>query len=168
MLRLRLLAGAWSPAAFLLAMRVSEDHLGWTLALVLAGVAAVVSVLLLILARSRTNAQPFELASIEDESSQVPGYLLTFVFPFVFLDVNSWRDGVAWGAFAALTAMLVLATDLVLVNPILLLAGYHVYRVESSSGFRGILLSSCRPARGQIVEAVHLSSGALKQTSIQP
>lgn len=167
MLRLRLLAGAWSPAAFLLALRLSEEYPAWTVGLALVGLAAVVSVLLLIHARSATNAQPFQLTSVEDESSQVPGYLLTFVFPFVFLDVSSWREGVAWVIFAALTAMLVVATDLVLVSPILLIAGYHLYRVETSSGFSGILLSSRRPVRGETVEAVQLSSGALKLTSSQ-
>jgi hypothetical protein len=166
-LRLRLLAGAWSPAAFLLALRLSADHVAWTVGLAVAGVVAVASVLLLLLSRSGTNAQPFQLTSVKDESSQVPGYLLTFVFPFMFMDVNSWREGAAWGLFALLTATLVLGTDLVLVSPVLLLAGYHLYRVDTSSGFAGILLSSRRPIRGQTIEAVRLPRGALKLTSIQ-
>ncbi|GAB2754978.1 hypothetical protein GCM10027273_37190 [Nocardioides pakistanensis] len=63
MLRLRLLAGAWSPAAFLLALRLSDDHLYWTAVLSVAGVLAVTGVLLLVLARGTTNAQPYQLAS---------------------------------------------------------------------------------------------------------
>lgn len=166
-LRLRLLAAAWSPALLLIAIRLSDGHIVWTIVTALAGVVAVVSVLSLLRARSATNEQPFQLTMLQDESSQVPGYLLTFVFPFVFVDVSSWQEGATWGLFALLTFFLVLSTDLVLVNPILLAVGYRLYRIQTSSGFEGLLLSRRRPMQGQTVEAVRLSGEALKLTSIQ-
>lgn len=166
MLRLRLLAGAWSPAAFFLALRVSKDHERWAIVLVGLGVVGVVTVALLLRARQSTNAQPFTLTNVDDESAQVATYLITFVFPFLFLDLGTWRDVVACVGFAALTAALVLTTDLVLVSPTLLLAGYHLYKVTSSSGFSGIMLAKKRPAVGQTVMAVRLPGDALKLTSI--
>lgn len=166
-LRLRLLAAAWSPALLLIAIRLSDGHIVWTIVTSLAGSVAVASVLTLLRARSATNEQPFQLTMLQDESSQVPGYLLTFVFPFVFVDVSSWREGATWGLFAILTFFLVLSTDLVLVNPVLLAVGYRLYRIQTSSGFEGLLLSRRRPMQGQTVEAVRLSGEALKLTSIQ-
>jgi len=137
---------------------------------VLAGLAvtAVVSLFGLLQARSTTNAQPFTLTQVRDESGQVPSYLLTFVFPFLFLEVHDWRDVLAYLIFAALVAVLVLQTDLVLVNPLWLAAGYHLYQVQTTSDFNGILMSSRRPQTGQTIEAVRLSPSALKLIVIQP
>ncbi|WP_460870312.1 hypothetical protein, partial [Nocardioides pakistanensis] len=114
-----------------------------------------------------TKSTPVDQGSVADESAQIPGYLLTFVFPFVFLDASDWRDGVAWALFAVLAAALVVTTDLVLVSPVLLLAGYRIYRVETTSGYAGIMLSSFRPHRHQTVEAVQLSAGAIKTVNVQ-
>lgn len=166
MLRVRLLAGAWSPAALLFAVRISGNHFFWSIGLMIAGLFAFIGVLLLVSARGATNPQPYKISAVKDESAQVPGYLLTFVFPFVFVDASSWRDALAWFLFAALAAALVASTDLVLVNPVLLLAGYKIYAVESTSGYNGIMLSAVRPRRHQVVEAVQLPSGALKLTSV--
>ena len=84
----RLLLGGWAPAAFVLAARAADDHLYWTVVLAVAGVAAVVSVLTLLRPRETTNAKPYTLVGNTDESSQVPAYLLTYVFPFLFLDLD--------------------------------------------------------------------------------
>ncbi|QNN52315.1 hypothetical protein [Nocardioides mesophilus] len=136
--------------------------------LVGAGVSSIGSMILLLRARGTTNEQPYELIAVDDESAQVPAYLLAFVFPFVFVTGADWRDAVAYGAFAVLVGLLVLRTDLVLVQPVLLAAGYHLYKVQTTSGFGGIMLSSVRPQAGQTIHAVRLSATALKLTIVQP
>ncbi|WP_460793176.1 hypothetical protein [Nocardioides pacificus] len=153
--------------AFIVALRVSETHPLWASALAVLGCLAVWSLFGLIAARSATNEQPFKIRSIRDESAQVPAYLLTYLFPFLFLTVSGWRDWVAYAIFAALLVVVIYRTDLVLVNPILLAAGYHVYIIESTSNFEGLLMATKRPLVGQTVNAVHLTPGAVKMTSLQ-
>jgi hypothetical protein len=167
-LRTRLLLGAWAPGAFILALRISGDHGAWAILLTAVGLLAVVSLLDLLRKRSTISQQPFKLTRVSDVSDQVPGYLLAFVFPFLFISAHDWRDIAAYLLFVAFVALLAMRTDLVLVQPLLMAAGYRLYRVETTSGFSGILLSSAVPAAGQTIAAVHLSASALKLTVIQP
>jgi hypothetical protein len=168
MLRVRLLIGAWAPGAFIAAFRAADDHPAWAAALAVVGFVAVVSVLALLRVRSTINEQPFVVTLVSDESTQVPAYLLTFVFPFVFLNARNWGDVAAYAVLGALVAVLVVRTDLVLVQPLLLAVGYHLYKIETSSGFTGLLLSSTRPLAGQTIGVVHLAPFALKLTLVQP
>lgn len=167
MLRVRLLAGAWSPGAFLLALRLSGEHVVLTTTLTAVGGVAVVSMVLLLRARSSLNPQPYILKVADDQSGEVAGYLLTFVFPFVFVDVSTWREASAWGVFALVVAALVVRSDLLLLSPILLLVGYRVYKVETTTGFVGTMLSPDQLRKHSVVEAVGLTSGALKATLIR-
>jgi hypothetical protein len=163
MLKLRLVASSFAPMAIIVAVRLSLTYPLVALLIGALGVLAVLSLLELVLARSMTNQQPFTLTSIRDESAQIPAFLLTYVFPFVFVAIGDWRDALAYGLFALLLLILIVRTDLVLVNPLLLAFGFHLYIVESSSGYHGILLSSKAPKVGETVQAVRLPSGGLKQ-----
>jgi hypothetical protein len=154
--------------AFIVAIRLAKDHqlVAWLISAF--SVIAIISLATLIAARETTNEQPYTLTSVKDESAQVPSYLLTYVFPFIFVDLGSNYDLLAYALFVALLALMLLRTDLILVNPVLLVAGYHLFQIESSTGYKGLLLSRERPQAGQEIKAVSWAAGALKLTQIRP
>jgi hypothetical protein len=165
-LRLRLLASAFSPMLVIFAIRATEQS--WLLAavLLLLAVIAALGGLLLISERSLTNAQPFTIVGLRDESSQVPAYLLTDLFPFVTVGATTWQDWAVYLFFAAFLVLVLVRTDLVLVNPVLLALGYHLYVIESTTRQGIVMVSTRRPAVGQTIEAVHLTKGAVKLVSV--
>jgi len=130
MLKLRLVASAFAPMAIITAVRLSADYPLIAVLVAVLGLLAVLSLLELVLARSMTNQQPYTLVSIRDDSAQIPAFLLAYVFPFVFVTIGDWQDALAYGLFALLLVVLILRTDLVLVNPVLLVMGYRLYIVE--------------------------------------
>jgi len=162
LLRGRLIAGAWSPALVLLGVRLST--IGWiyTVIFELLALVAALNLVLLVRARSATNEQPFVITFIEDQGSDVPAYLITIVFPFVFLDLQTWQDTVVWAMFAGLTGLLMVRTDLALTNPALVLAGYRMYRIHTSTGYSGVLLSRTPVRCDDSILAVRLAHGAVK------
>lgn len=162
MLKLRLLGSAFAPMFMIVALRLAKDHRIPALVLGLLSIALVFSLLTLLASREATNGQPYKLASVVDESAQVPSYLLTYVFPFIFVSPSNSFDLVAYASFVALLVVMLLRTELLLVNPVLLALGYHLLEIETSSGFRGLLLSRQRPKVGQDIDAVYWAPGALK------
>jgi hypothetical protein len=164
-LKIRLAASAFVPGLLIVAVRVwnINNTLVWSGLLVLAAGAATLSLSLLLGARATTNAQPLKITELEDESAQVPAYLLTYVFPFVFLDLEDRRDAVAYFLFALLLIILILRTDLWKVNPLLLLSGYHTYVVQRGNGTKSVMFARARPERGETVQVVNLTGGALKR-----
>jgi hypothetical protein len=167
LLKLRLAASAFVPAAAIAAIRLwgVGGTFVWSLMSIAFAVVATVSLVLLLGARSDTNAQPHTIRQSTDESGEVPAFLLAYVFPFVFLTVTDVRDALAYLVFAMFLVVLVLRTNLWQINPLLLLVGLHIYSVETHTGFAGILFSRSRPRVGQNVNAVMLSPGAHKATS---
>lgn len=113
-------------------------------------------------ARHTTNPQPYTISSVRDESDQVPAYLLTYVFPFIFLSIANKADLLACLVFAFFLLVLVYRTDLAVVNPLLLTIGYHLYRVSTSHGTEIILLAKRRPAIGETIHAVRIADHTYK------
>lgn len=162
MLRFRLIASSFSPMMLIVAIRMTTGGYIVSAFLLALAIISLISLALLLRARSSTNSQPHHMVEVENENNQVPAYLLTYVFPFVGLAVNGWQDVVAFTMFFIVLLVILLRTSLVLVNPILLACGYHLYNVRSSSGFEGLVLSKKSFKPGQTIYAVSLGSGALK------
>lgn len=165
LLRFRLAASAFVPGLLIAAIRLWDISTvpWWSLALAATAVVATTSLALLIRARSTLNAQPATVRGVEDESHEVPAFLLTYVFPFVFLSVANWRDAVAYAVFGVILLVLIFRTRIWKVNPLLLLTGLHTYSVQIDGTSDIVLFARSRPSDGQTIQVVTLSSGALKQ-----
>ena len=169
MLRARLVASSYAPMLFMLGIRLAADYPIWAIICAVVGFLLVVDVLALTLRRSRLAPSPFELIAVKDETAKIPAYLLTYLFPFVFLrDVNR-VDLLVYCVFFLLVVVVALNTQLVLVNPFLLMLGLHLYDVETRHGLRTLLLSAEEPRVGQTIQAVPFAAGGMKQiTGGQP
>lgn len=147
MIRFRLLCSSLSPLSVILGVRLWSEHAAVAAALLVAAVASVGSLLLLMRARERLSAQRFTLTTVHDESGQVPAYLVTYLLPFVTLNIAGWDDLLGYLLLAAVLIVLVIRTDLVYVQPVLLALGWHLYRAEVESGFSEMVLISNRDLR---------------------
>lgn len=139
MTKVLLIGSSFSPLLGLVAIRVAGLDPLWASALGAAAIVFGLSLPLVILARRDTEPQPFVALQVVDDSSQVPGYLLTYIFPFAFASVSSGFDVAAYLLFGLLVTVLLARTDLFLVNPLLLAFGRHVFKIETSTG-RSILV----------------------------
>jgi hypothetical protein len=162
-----LLSSSLVPVLIVLAIRLSGSHCHAAVALVVIGVVLGAFLFGVLQARRRIAAQPFTVKTIRDESQQIPAYLLTYVFPFLFPSVVGWRDVAACLAFALLVLILLFRTDLALVNPLLLAVGFHLYSMTTNSEKSLILVAKAKPSPGQTILAVRLSDTTYKLESIQ-
>jgi hypothetical protein len=162
-----LLSSSLVPIFVVLAIRLSGKQCHTAAALVVISIALTALLIVVLQARRRTTAQPFAVDTIRDESQQIPAYLLTYIFPFLFLSVGGWRDVAAFLVFALLVLILLFRTDLALVNPLLLATGFHLYSLTTTSGKCLILVAKDKPSPGQSILAVRLSDTTYKLESIQ-
>jgi len=168
MIRTTLLFSSLSPLMAILAIRLSGHHMATAIVLTLMAFGSAALLPVVLRARGATSPQPFTIAGVKDESGQVPAYLLTYIFPFLFVTIDDWRDLAAYVVFAALLLVLLLRTDLALVNPLLLAAGYHLYAVETSAGRSVVLVCRERPMAGNQVLATRLSDSTYKLEQVLP
>lgn len=162
MIRGRLLCGAFAPAALIGGLRIIPCSLIAAAVLLAFAALAVLSLIALVRARSLVEPSPFAISEVADESAQVPAFLLTYLFPFVSLTITTPWDAVAYGVFVLILLVVLLRTELVLVNPVLLLGGLRIYRARNARGTELILFADRRLRRGDEVVGAPLSSGAAK------
>lgn len=158
MVRARLLLSSLSPLMAILAARLWNDHRVAAWALVALAALSVASLVLFLRTRSSLMPQTFVVATAKDESDQIPAYVVTYVLPFVTLQVTQRAELVAYVLLALVLAVLVLQTDLVYVQPLLLMIGWHLYRVEVRHGLQPMtLVSGSRLEAGVKVSTVGLA-----------
>lgn len=86
--------------------------------------------------------------SVTDRGGDVAGYLATYLLPFVSVPEPRARDAVAYVLFILLVGVVYTRSDLVLVNPLLYVAGYRLLGVGTESGQRLLYLCRDVPATG--------------------
>jgi len=149
MSRLLLFLSALAPGFIVSGIRLLSVELLTGIFTIILGCYLLVSGILVIkFRRQDVEPRPVEITQVSDESYQVPTYLLTFIFPFMFIELHDFWNAFAYFVIVVFVAFLLSKTDLSLVNPALLLAGYHMYSVQLSGGDDITLISKSRPRVG--------------------
>lgn len=159
MTRIWLFLSSLAPACLIVGVRLLGGDWRWGAILILVGVLLFPVAYLVVKTRRSVTPKPITTSEIRDESQQVPTYLLTFIFPFLFIDVADSWNAAAYAVLILFLALLLFHSDLSLVNPALLAMGYHIYTVQAEGGETLLLISRTRPSAGMNVAVVPLSGG---------
>ena len=77
----------------------------------------------------------------QPRGSETAGYIVTYLIPFVGLDLQSSSDLVALGALLAVIGFLHVNSNLFYINPVLNLLGFHLFEVDTEGGKPSALLT---------------------------
>lgn len=153
MTRFFLSMSSLAPLIGIVAIRMTEVAASWAVALGIVAVLSATSLPVVMIARRQAGERPLTVASIRDDSGQIPAYLLTYIFPFAFATVDGPAAAWAYVVFALLLLVLLMRTDLGLVNPVLLAAGFHSFAVETAAGTSLTLIARRGPLVGSRIVA---------------
>jgi hypothetical protein len=95
---------------------------------------------------------------VKDEGGEVAGYLVTYLLPLLAVSNPSDRDLVGYGLFLVVLVVVWLQSDLIVINPLLYLFGWRVYRVGTAQLSDKYLLSRFRPREGATLRVTRLSN----------
>lgn len=133
-----------SPAILIFSIRLIPHFLWYAVVGILVSLLLFPAAYWLLSNRRNISAEPVTPLSVYDESGQIPTYLITFIFPFLFVsDTPSPYTIIAYVVFAVFMLALLFRSDVAVVNPALLIAGYHVYTVETASGSIYVISRKC-------------------------
>lgn len=127
-----LFVSSYAPALLILAVRAFGHS--WLLFWASLGVATLSAGGLLAFLRVARQGGPFRatVADLEPHDSELAAYVATYLLPFVVIFDASVQDVIALGLFLIFIGMLWVNSGLLYLNPLLSLAGYHVYIAEIS------------------------------------
>lgn len=151
--RTLLVATSLAPVLLVYAAALVDDRPVWTVALV-AAAALLVVLCLLVLAFLRSPRGPervaVEVCSVSPKDSDYVAFLVAYLLPILqgrMLATNFW----AVATFALVAFVVLLRANVVHVNPLLGLLGYHFYEVESSAKLKLLWITPSKepPALGK-------------------
>ncbi len=70
-------------------------------------------------------------SKIENSGSCILQYFLTYVIPFVTIEVLDWQNVATYGIIFFVIGVIYIKSDLIYLNPTLLLLGYKIYKVTT-------------------------------------
>jgi hypothetical protein len=163
-IRARLFVSSYAPLFLLLALRFE----GRTLRLValIAGAIGLADGARLVLWQPRhVGPSPHRLREVRDHGSQVSGYLVTYLLPFLVITDPSGTDLLAYVLFLGIVGLIFVRSDMAEINPTLYLLRRRVIQVTTDEGWRGFAVVRGVPEPGDILRAVHLDQGVLVEVS---
>jgi len=128
-----LFLSSYSPVFVILALKSYGDSCPiyfLSLFLLISGLVGVVLFLLIALRHTPYSAT---VVDVEARDSDLAGYLVTYLLPFLGIAASGWRDVLAVALFFAIVAIVYVNSRMIYINPILSLFGYHLYRVQATT-----------------------------------
>lgn len=92
--------------------------------------------------------------SVQRRDGEAMSYIVSYVIPFLAVPFSGWEQGVALAIFFVVLAILYVNSNLIHINPMLNLAGYHLYEITLDNGEVYHLIGRGRVVRGQTLLVV--------------
>ena len=96
-----------------------------------------VSVLILcifIAQAKKLAAMRIAIGTVRSKDGDVMSYIVTYLLPFVAVKLDDPKDVASLGVLLFVVGLLYVNSNMIYTNPVLNIAGYHVFEVEDSDG----------------------------------
>ena len=159
-IRVRLFFSSYAPLFLLLALRVEDDMV--RLIVLLLGLVGLLDAARLVLWQpGRVGPSPYTISEVADHGSQVAGYLVAYLLPFLAIADPSASDLAAYALFLLIVAVIFVRSDMTEINPALYLLGRRVVQIKTDEGWSGFAVVRGLPEAGDTLRAAHLDQGIL-------
>jgi hypothetical protein len=80
------------------------------------------------------NPVPLKIGGLNRRDGEAMSYIVSYLLPFIALPSSNIGDLISLGIFIGVLAVLYVNSDMIHINPVLNLLGWHIYEVEKDSG----------------------------------
>jgi hypothetical protein len=139
--RVILFLSSYAPLFLIIAMR------GWCDSRYLAGglvVVAALSVVVLFVflnTAQRLAADKIKVDSVVSRDGDAMSYIVTYLLPFLAVKLNDIIDVASLGIVLLVIAILYVNSNMIYTNPVLNIAGYHIFEIQDADGKTTALVS---------------------------
>lgn len=142
-----LFLSSYSPLFALLGMKAFSEVLAVGILLVALSVLSVVFLVVFLRLINELAPHAIHVAQARSRDVEVIGYLIAYLLPFLDISFTDVVGALSLGVFILIVAVLYVHSNMIHVNPVLNLLGYHILEVESEEGKTSALISRRRYIR---------------------
>jgi hypothetical protein len=93
---------------------------------------------------------------VQRRDAEAMSYIVSYIIPFLAIPFGDWEQAAALGIFFLMFGILYVNSNMIHINPMLNLFGYHLYAITLEDGSSHALLTRQRVLRGSQLMAVKL------------
>lgn len=101
----------------------------------------------------RLNPVPLKIIRLNRKDGEAMSYIVSYLLPFVALPSGTVGDLVSLALFICVLAVLYVNSDMIHINPVLNLMGWHLYEIEKESGTICMVMSKNKLRNNTEIEA---------------
>jgi hypothetical protein len=128
-----LFLSSYSPLFALLALRTYHKSTPMFDLSCVALIIALLGIATFLLAAALRHAERHRVLSADSRDGDVASYAATYLLPFLGIFGAGWRDVLALALFIGLIGVIYVQSRMIYVNPVLLLLGYRLYSVQTTT-----------------------------------
>jgi len=149
--RLCLFISSYFPLACIVAFMFWRTHLSLSVVVLLIAAVGLVGMLLYLRYAAGLAPSIAVVERVQRADAEATSYIVTYVIPFLALPSDTWEHGVALIILYVVLCILYITANMIHINPVLNLLGFHLYQVTLSDGSENALIARHRVRRGEQV-----------------
>lgn len=160
-IRLLLFLSSYFPLTiiFFVLLRDAKPTLAWSILGL--GSFGMVGIVLYLLVVQRMNTLRVDIVSVSRKDGEAMSYIVTYLLPFLDAASNTAEKGIGLAIFFLVLGVLYINSNMIHINPMLNIFGYHIYDVELNNGDTYSLISKSNVRRGKSLSTVKVSNDVL-------
>ena len=173
--RLLLFVSSYFPLTIILCIFLLDPQRPWDIgghvaAVVILGVGiAGLIILWLYIKRIAPGKVAFheKITDFQRHDSDVMSYIASYIVPFVTFPLQEWQQISALIIFLLILLAIYVSSNMIYINPMLTIFGYHLYEVKiESSEASHYLVSNKHVVRGKLIRVVKIGDEAFLETEL--
>ena len=121
------------------------------------GVIGLIGIIVYLGFAHRLNTMKVKVESVLRRDGEAMSYIVTYLLPFIALPSGNAASCISLGVFLAVLVVLYMNSDMMHINPMLNLIGYHIYEITLQDGETRALISRRRARKGREANVIHMS-----------
>jgi len=154
-----LFVSSYFPLWFVVFLLYVKEHPLESAGMLAIGVAAVAWMLLFLKKVQQRNAVKIHVARARRCDHEALSYIVSYLLPFLALPTEGWQKITAMAVFYLLLGFLYVNTDMIHINPTLLMARFRIYEVETEGGETRCVIARSRLLSNSTISLVDIDDG---------
>lgn len=125
------------------------------------GVAGLIGISVYLRFVCRLNPMKVKVESVVRRDGEAMSYIVSYLLPFIALPTEDAANVASLGVFLFVLIVLYMNSDMMHINPMLNLMGWHVYEITLTDGETRALISKQRIRKGREANIIHMSDDIL-------
>lgn len=132
--RLLLFLSSYFPLSLIFFVILVHEHRNIASGILAVGVGGLLWMLLYLRKAQALGGVQVKIAAFQRRDAEAMAYIVTYIIPFLVIPFHGWKEGIALAIFFVVLGILYVNSNMIHINPMLNLFGYHLYEITAEDG----------------------------------